>query len=222
MTDSKKKKKNVFRYDGGDADVTWDRRLCIHVGECGRSEGDLFVGGRNPWCQPDLSSVEDVDDVVARCPTGALALERKDGNEPPSPATTNTVLVANQGPLYVSGDLEIDGAADDMPGVRFRAALCRCGRSARKPFCDNSHEEADFSDRGAIGTRGPGGGDAGGPLSVKRIPNGPLFISGAVQLLTGSGRVAWSGTKAALCRCGASKNKPFCDGGHKDAGFIAE
>ena len=48
------------------------------------------------------------------------------------------------GPLYVRGDLDIDGAESDMKGVRFRAALCRCGQSKNKPFCDNSHEEAGF------------------------------------------------------------------------------
>ena len=42
----------IFRYPGKDADVTWDQRLCIHIGECGRAQGDLFVTGRKPWCRP--------------------------------------------------------------------------------------------------------------------------------------------------------------------------
>ncbi|MGD9410185.1 MAG: CDGSH iron-sulfur domain-containing protein, partial [Thiohalocapsa sp.] len=53
----------------------------------------------------------------------------------------------------------------------------------------------------------------------KRIPNGPLMLEGNLSIRAASGRVAWQGEKAFLCRCGASKNKPFCDGSHKDAGF---
>jgi CDGSH-type Zn-finger protein len=47
-------------------------------------------------------------------------------------------------------------------------------------------------------------------------------VSGNLSLVAASGRVAWTGTKAALCRCGQSQNKPFCDGSHKAAGFVAD
>jgi CDGSH-type Zn-finger protein len=132
------------------------------------------------------------------------------------------MVVSNNGPLYVRGRLEIDGAADDMPGVRFRAALCRCGDSKNKPFCDNSHETKGFVDRGAIGESGPGSEESGGPLEIKRAKNGPLLVKGNVELVAASGRVAWRGTNTALCRCGASGNKPFCDGSHRGAGFEAD
>jgi CDGSH-type Zn-finger protein/uncharacterized Fe-S cluster protein YjdI len=212
----------VHTYPGEHADVRWDGRLCIHVGECTRASGELFVGGREPWCEPDLADAEEVADVVARCPTGALTFTNK-GNQPDESAPSiNTITVSNNGPLYVRGNLDIEGAEDDMTGVRFRAALCRCGESQNKPFCDNSHEEAEFRDRGAIGESGPGTEIDGGQLNVKRAPNGPLLVSGNVTLITGSGREAWKGTKAALCRCGVSENKPFCDGSHRAAGFEAD
>ncbi len=212
----------ITRYEGDDVDVCWDGRLCIHVGECGRSEGELFVGGRKPWCEPNLVAVDRVTEVIRRCPTGALTAERKDGVATERAPDVNRVVVANHGPLYLTGQLQIDGAADDMAGVKFRAALCRCGQSKNKPFCDNSHEAAGFQDRGAIGESGPGVADEGGPLQVKRAPNGPLLLSGNVELVTSAGRVAWRGAKAALCRCGQSQNKPFCDGSHKVAGFVAD
>jgi len=214
--------KKLATYEGEEADVQWDGRLCIHIGECGRANNNLFVGGRQPWCQPDRVSVEEVADVVARCPSGALTYTRKDGGPEEVAETENVVSVMYNGPLYLRGELEVDGAADDMTGVRFRAALCRCGQSKSKPFCDNSHEAAGFRDYGAVGESGQGFEAPGGPLKVGRAPNGPLLLNGNFSIVAASGRTAWKGSKAALCRCGQSKNKPFCDGAHKDAGFKAE
>ena len=70
-------KTTIFEYKGDTQTVTWDRRLCIHVGECGRAKGDLFVTGRDPWCDPNVADRADVEDVVARCPTGALGGARQ-------------------------------------------------------------------------------------------------------------------------------------------------
>lgn len=213
----------VQRYAGEKVDVLWDERLCIHIGECGRATGELFVGGRKPWCQPDLVQMGEVKDVVDRCPTGAITYEPKDGSAREAAVSENTVTVVYNGPLYVRGDLHIDGAPPDMPGVQFRAALCRCGLSESKPFCDNAHEKANFRDYGAVGEVGDGKSDGGDrKLTVKRAPNGPLLLSGDFSIVAASGRKAWTGTKAALCRCGASANKPFCDGAHKAANFQAD
>ncbi len=216
MTDKKR-----VTYSGKDVDVSWDGRLCIHIGECGRAKGDLFVGGRQPWCQPDLAAAEDVVEVVERCPTGALTHDCKGGEAETAPGE-NSIHVMYNGPYYLRGDLQLDGAAPDMPGTRFRAALCRCGASENKPFCDNSHEKIDFKDYGAVGESGDGTEKKGGPLQVNRAPNGPLLLSGNFTIYAASGRPAFRGNRAALCRCGHSKNKPFCDGAHKTAGFEAE
>ncbi|NJM67569.1 MAG: hypothetical protein HC851_18805 [Acaryochloris sp. RU_4_1] len=213
---------HIYNYPGKDIDVTWDQRLCIHIGECGRAKGELFVGGRNPWCQPNLVSSEEVVDVVGRCPTGALTYQHKVGGSPETSANTNTVVVSYNGPLFVRGDLDIDGATEDMTGVKFRTALCRCGQSEHKPFCDNSHEKVEFQDYGAVGETGQELNQTGGKLTIKRVKDGPLLLSGNVTMIASSGREAWHGTHTALCRCGASKNKPFCDGSHQAAGFVAD
>ncbi len=216
-----KKDRLLHDWTGENGTVKWDGRLCIHVGECTRS-GELFESGRDPWCKPDEASREDLAEVVSRCPTGALWLEQNDGGMTETQDDENTVVVANNGPLYVRGRLAIDGAPEGRPAVAMRAALCRCGASKNKPFCDNTHEKTGFSDRGAVGQEGPGIDGASGELTVKRAPDGPLLVNGPFKILTAAGREAWSGTKAALCRCGHSKNKPFCDGAHKDAGFEAD
>lgn len=214
--------KKVHDFPGEKTDVHWDSRLCIHVGECGRANNDLFVGGRQPWCKPDEVSADEVADVVSRCPTGALTFTRKDGGAQEAANSENVVSVMYNGPLYLRGELDIDGAESDMNGVRFRAALCRCGQSKNKPFCDNSHEDAGFKDYGAVGESGDGLEAVGGTLKIAKAPNGPLLLNGNFTIVAATGRKAWTGTKAALCRCGHSKNKPFCDGAHKAAGFEAE
>lgn len=213
---------NTFDYPGQDVDVTWDRRLCIHIGECGRAQGELFVAGRKPWCQPDAISLAVVVDVVERCPTGALTYQVKDGSISETAAPANTVRVTYNGPLFVRGELDIQGIPKDMPSVKFRAALCRCGRSQQKPFCDNQHESANFRDYGAVGETGTGLESVGGKLTITPLKDGPLLVSGNVAIEASSGREAWTGMTAALCRCGASQNKPFCDGAHVAAGFISE
>jgi len=212
-------KSERVNYPGDEVVVTWEGDLCIHIGECGRAQGELFVGGRKPWCDPKLSSDDEVEEICERCPTGALSAEFADGSHVETPAAENTVQVAYNGPLFVRGDLAIDGAPEDVPGLNFRAALCRCGASKNKPFCDNSHESAGFKDFGAIGETGAADAQTGGPLSVAVVPDGPLLVKGSVTLKSSSGRIAWQGQQVALCRCGASENKPFCDGKHKVIGF---
>ncbi len=212
----------ITKYPGDSAEVSWHGGLCIHIGECGRAKGELFVGGRQPWCQPNDASDAEVTDVVLRCPTGALSFTFADSSSPETASPENTVSVAYNGPLFVRGQLNIESAPSSAPGLKFRAALCRCGESKNKPFCDNSHEKAGFRDYGAVGETGEAGSETGGPLSISAIKDGPLLLKGNVTISGGSGRNSWSGKQVALCRCGASENKPFCDGSHKKVGFSSD
>ena len=212
----------VFKFDGKRATVSWHGRLCIHVGECGRAKGDLFVTGRKPWCQPDLTTDEEVEEVVLRCPTGSLTVDYEDGSRAETADAHNTVHVAYNGPLFVRGDLDIADAPENAPGLNYRAALCRCGKSRNKPYCDNSHEKDEFRDYGAVGESGDADAARGGTLGIQPLKDGPLACKGNVTIYNSSGRAAYNGSKAFLCRCGASNNKPFCDGEHKKIGFEAD
>lgn len=206
-------------YPGKKIDVEWNGQLCIHIGECGQAKGELFSSNRNTWCQPDLVTVDDVIDVVERCPSGALIYTSKELIINESPDNENTVSVSYNGPYFIRGELDIEDRPDEMSGVAFRAALCRCGHSKNKPFCDNSHETEGFKDYGAVGDKGKTLTSRGGKLTIKSLENGPLLLSGNLKIKNGSGRDAWQGTEVALCRCGASNNKPFCDGNHVKVGF---
>ncbi|NJP05084.1 MAG: CDGSH iron-sulfur domain-containing protein [Chloroflexaceae bacterium] len=57
-------------------------------------------------------------------------------------------------------------------------------------------------------------------VTITLVENGPLALEGTIKVLDANGNeVPVKGNKAYLCRCGASENKPFCDGAHKGVGF---
>lgn len=57
------------------------------------------------------------------------------------------------------------------------------------------------------------------PVSIVPWPNGPLFVRGSFEVRDRHGNTFDTGPRAALCRCGQSRNHPFCDLSHRDAGF---
>ncbi len=54
-------------------------------------------------------------------------------------------------------------------------------------------------------------------VSIKLMDNGPYLVSGNVEVLDAEGNKFTTNEHVALCRCGHSKNKPFCDGSHKES-----
>ena len=168
-------------------------------------------------------------------------------------------------------------------------ALCRCGGSKNKPFCDGTHGRIGFSDRKlsdgrddrrvtyagkaitifdnralcahagyctdglkavfrqretpwidpegasvreiiAIVERCPSGAlsyaidgvEAAPPQRPPRMTatkDGPYAVTGGIELVDVARGEGASTEHYTLCRCGASKNKPFCDGSHWEAGF---
>ncbi|HET9905669.1 MAG TPA: CDGSH iron-sulfur domain-containing protein, partial [Anaerolineales bacterium] len=49
--------------------------------------------------------------------------------------------------------------------------------------------------------------------------NGPLYVRGHMRIMGSGGSLIREDTRVALCRCGHSENKPFCDGSHRKVGF---
>lgn len=56
-------------------------------------------------------------------------------------------------------------------------------------------------------------------VKIQAAKNGPLLVKGPVEILDSQGEVMRTADQVALCRCGQSATKPFCDGAHKKAGF---
>ena len=200
-----------------------------------------------------------------------------------------TISPREHGPLRVEGLVNLfdsEGNRIDL-GRRKKAniALCRCGSSRTKPFCDGNHRNIDFSDTritdgerdrrtdyegeevtvhdnrgicahigyctdqlpevfrvgvepwidpdGASGARikeqtrrCPSGAlnhsvhsveyrDAERPPAIQVVAGGPYLVTGGVELSDTKRGEGASVEHYVLCRCGYSKNKPFCDGTHK-------
>lgn len=119
----------------------------------------------------------------------------------------------------MSGDLDIANATEQAPGLRFRKSLCSCGLSDNKPYCDGTHRQADVDKSASLPEPGAPLEQTGGILSITPAENGPLRISGNMTITIKGGDTSWSGTQTALCRCGLSARKPFCDGSHRTSEF---
>lgn len=193
---------------------------CIHAAECVRGLPEVFDTGKRPWIQPDRSDPEAITEVILRCPSGALQFERADGVQETAP-DENTIALVADGPLYVRGALEIRNAEGETLHRETRVALCRCGASANKPFCDNTHKEIGFRHDGSLGeTRLYSEESSNGHvLGMVAIPEGPLLLQGEFEVRDSADKISYRSSKAALCRCGASNNKPFCDGSHARTGW---
>jgi uncharacterized Fe-S cluster protein YjdI len=123
--------------------VEWEPRLCFHSRNCVRALPQVFDESRRPWVSVDAASADAVEDAVARCPSGALRTRRVGAARPRREGTID-VCASADGPLLVTGGVRILDAEGNVLYEGERAALCRCGGSSNKPFCDGTHKENGF------------------------------------------------------------------------------
>jgi CDGSH-type Zn-finger protein len=198
--------------------------------------------------------------------------------------TKPAITPAENGPYLVKDLEQLSNSKGEALETKAALALCRCGGSRSKPFCDGTHAKNGFSsaklpgrvedkredyrgkaitihdNRGTCAHIGhctdglpavfrlrvepwidPTGASRDEIVAtIRRCPsgalsysldgvehrdqprdpavyvskNGPYFVTGAVELLDSARGEGASTEHFALCRCGGSKNKPFCDGTH--------
>lgn len=209
----------LHRYEGRALTVAYDARRCIHAAECVRGAPNVFNPNAKPWIEPADASADTLAGVIYRCPTGALKLERADGAREPIP-TQNSATLTRDGPTYLRGDLTLLARDGSVELADTRMALCRCGASQNKPLCDGSHRKVGFRHAATFAApETPPADVEGGALTIRQRPNGPLMCTGPLVVIGADGRSAFA-ESTFLCRCGASANKPYCDGTHKRIGFV--
>ncbi len=145
----------TIRYTGKEVTILWKPQLCIHSKKCWQGLPAVFKPGERPWILPDGAEGARIIDQVRQCPSGALSIATELSSGSASAATnadgyTSTsapnasVEVTPNGPLIVHGTIEVKHADGRVEVKQERCALCRCGASGAKPFCDGSHRKSGF------------------------------------------------------------------------------
>lgn len=182
----------------------------VHPDEDPRQSG---IGGKGAPQGDSTTADQQQQDKV---PTDEKALDRwfleqRGGRRVPKRLDVpNEALVTSGGPLKITGNLTLIGEDGSVTHAN-HLTLCRCGSSRTKPICDDQHLDVEFLDTGAIQqasdcmpvTRPQ-------TLTITCIKDGPLKYRGYLRVYNRKGQDCTS-MQGALCRCGKSTKKPFCD-----------
>ena len=137
--------RKVDNYKGKKITIHDDRGICSHAGFCTDGLPKVFQMGVEPWINPDAENVGKIIQTIKKCPSGALSysidgvLYNKYSEHP-------EIQITEDGPYFIKGSIELNDA--DHPESEEHFALCRCGKSKNKPFCDGQHWYVKFSDAG--------------------------------------------------------------------------
>jgi len=137
-------------YSNQDISVIWKPDLCIHSTKCWKASLAIFNPKRRPWINMSAGTTEQIIKIVDNCPSGALSYERnKNMNEQKTQTGQNQqsqtiVQVSKGGPYLVKGKFVFVGADGKEETKEGSIALCRCGASNNKPFCDGTHRKIGF------------------------------------------------------------------------------
>jgi uncharacterized Fe-S cluster protein YjdI len=141
-----------IKYTNGEITVVWQPKLCIHSAICVKGLPGVFNPARKPWVDMAQAETQQIVEQVIKCPSGALSyflnetenntdMENKIVSEA---ANILKIEVAPNGPYLIKTECLIvhsDGKEETKTGT---VALCRCGASANKPYCDGQHRKIGF------------------------------------------------------------------------------
>jgi uncharacterized Fe-S cluster protein YjdI/CDGSH-type Zn-finger protein len=129
--------------------VHWDSDVCIHSGHCVQALRAVFDPKRRPWIMVENADDEAIAKAVEECPSHALTYTWNDApGGPPAPPATTHLVVNEDGPLEIYGEIEVIDADGQTVRRAQHLFLCRCGNSKTKPYCDGSHKRVKFGDPG--------------------------------------------------------------------------
>jgi uncharacterized Fe-S cluster protein YjdI len=132
-------------YEGPGIHVEWRADRCIHTARCLGALPAVFDTSARPWINVDAATPSEIADAVQQCPTGALRYTGE-GLPPDGGGTEVSIEAQPNGPLFVRGPVSVTDHEDRPITEEPRMALCRCGASENKPFCDNTHKKINWQE----------------------------------------------------------------------------
>ncbi len=136
----------VDSYVGKKITIHYNKGVCSHIGHCILNLPAVFRKGKKPWINPDGAEPEEITKVIRTCPSGALSytingkIHKEYGHEP-------ELFLVKNGPYNVIGGIRLEDPDGSKPETQDHYALCRCGESKNKPFCDGTHLNTEFKDK---------------------------------------------------------------------------
>ncbi|MEM7009681.1 MAG: CDGSH iron-sulfur domain-containing protein [Thermodesulfobacteriota bacterium] len=130
------------------------------------------------------------------------------------------INVFDDGPLGIENLDTLTDAQGEELEIKSRMALCRCGGSQNMPFCDGTHKKIGFTNQ--VEKADSDKENDEGRRSIRVFLDGPYEVSEDIALNINDEDGVSNQDPYYLCRCGASENKPFCDGSHKKINFSDE
>jgi uncharacterized Fe-S cluster protein YjdI len=143
---------DTHKYSNGEVTVVWKPNICIHSTLCWKGLIDVFNPREKPWIKMEGAATDRIIEQVRLCPSGALSyfLNKEAAAEQPADkvvaeaANMVKVEVTPNGPYLIKTEcliIHADGKEETKTGT---VALCRCGASGNKPYCDGQHRVIGF------------------------------------------------------------------------------
>jgi uncharacterized Fe-S cluster protein YjdI len=136
-------------YSNGEVTIIWKPSLCIHSTICWKGDNALatvFDPRVRPWIKPEGADTARIIEQVKKCPSGALSFfMNAEGPQETMESGENIVEAIPNGPLMVYGNFTLKDKNGEEKKSAKVTALCRCGASANKPYCDGSHVKINFT-----------------------------------------------------------------------------
>ncbi|MEO6610977.1 MAG: (4Fe-4S)-binding protein [Chitinophagaceae bacterium] len=144
---------DTIKYTNDEITVVWKPNVCIHSTICWKGLIEVFNPKERPWVKMEGATTERIIEQVRKCPSGALSYflnTEAVANEPADKIVAESanmlrIEVTPNGPYLIKTECLVvhhDGKEETKTGT---VALCRCGASNNKPYCDGSHRKNGFT-----------------------------------------------------------------------------